>query len=394
MNIPALLSKEAQAFIKVHEQADVTDLVLQSPSTPAGLSIQELVQQIAARQTLKAKIPTWYQESRTLIPDAIALQQSSSERTALYKQKLVVGDLGIDLTGGLGVDSFFLSQKFKRFIYIELDPQRAAVAAHNFKVLGAHNIEVVSKDCAEFMAKLQVKADVIYLDPARRKDQKKVFQLSDCTPDLIALWPKIADKAQQIMIKLSPLMDLQLTIKEIPNVCAVHILSIDNDCKELLVQTAENPGSLTIHTYNATKHLTQEFSFSWDAQQSATLDFEGVQNFLYEPNASILKAGAFNLIPQAFGVKKLAANTHLYTSKELILDFPGRKFEVKWTSAYKRKELKKRLQNHQANITVRNFPHSVAQIRQQTGLKDGGKDYLFACRDLEGSPIIIGCEKI
>jgi len=225
VSISSLITSEAQSFIQEHAQTDVSNLLLQAPPVPAGYSLKELALQIAGRQSLKSKIPHWYDQSGVLVPDTIAVQQCSSQTSAIYKSNLISGDTGIDLTGGLGVDSYYLSQRFKRFIYVEQDARRAAFAAHNFSVLGAHNIEVIQGDAQEFLEGYRDKVDGIFVDPARRKNHQKVFKLEDSEPDLTKLLPLLRTKTSRLLIKLSPMLDLDHAISNIAGVMEVHIVS-------------------------------------------------------------------------------------------------------------------------------------------------------------------------
>ena len=393
-DLSKLLSNQAQDFIKEHQEADVAKLSLKNPPLPNDLVLSDLVRQIAARQVLKNKIPSWYAHDQVLIPDPIALQQCSSEQTAVYKSNLVKGEFGLDLTGGLGVDSYFLSRRFNRLVYVEQNASRCTYAAHNFKVLGASNIEVHQGDAVDYLATLSQSPDWIYLDPARRKNHRKVFYLEDCEPNLISLLPALRATGGQIMIKLSPLLDIDYALKTIPGVKAVHILSVDNDCKELLISTGDETDAVMVYTVNFTSSAIQRFNFTWGQHRAQELKYQPIiSGYLYEPNASILKSGGFNLLPEAYGVSKLAPNTHLFVSEELAQDFPGRKFKILWVTAFKKKEIKQHLLQPQANITTRNFPYSVAEIRKRTGIKEGGTLYLFACRDKDGRPQVIGCQR-
>ena len=389
--IDQLASPEVQAFIKAYLAEDPASLMLKKDQYPE-LPMRAVVEQIASKQKAKHKLPSWYQQEGILFPPALSMEQASSERTATYKASLVKGRSIVDLTGGFGVDCYFLSKSFEKGIYVERQEQLTQVAAHNYKVLEA-NVEVVHAQSEDYLATLEP-VDLIYLDPARRDDHnKKVVLLQDYAPNVLELMPLLQQKSKQVLLKVSPLLDIKLAIEQLSHVAAVHVVAVQNEVKELLFlldYKAENEP--TIHCVNFSKTEAQRYQFSFTEEELGEAIVGEHSNFLYEPNASILKAGAFKSIAEQFGLKKLHANTHLYTSEVPVADFPGRVFKVKSEISLNKKYLKKSIPNLKANITVRNYPQSVAQIRKKTGLKEGGANYVLAFTGLNG-PTALLCEK-
>lgn len=393
-----LTTKQIQ-FIQEHLTDDLSRLLLSAAKYP-DLDIPFLCEQIAARRQIREKLPSWYANKELVFPAKIAAEQCSSEQTALYKQHLVKSDWSIcDLTGGLGIDSYFFSQKVKQLIYIERFPIYCEVAIHNFKVLGADNIQVLNADTTQCIESLPL-VDMFYLDPARRgESNKRMFALSDCEPNLSDLLPELLKRAPRVMAKLSPMADIQMTLKLLPGTTAVYVLSVKNECKELLFVVERNVTDVSpmIHCVNFTSAGKEmKFSFNLDEEyKTEALKSDGVSEYLYEPNASVLKAGAFKQIAVRYGVKKLHTSSHLYTSNQFIEDFPGRVFQVETLYPFSGK-LCKGLSKiiPQANITVRNFPLTVDELRKRTKITDGGTVYLFATTLANGDKVLIQCSKL
>lgn len=385
-------------FIREHAADDLTRLLLSASKYPET-DIPFVVEQIAARRQIREKLPSWYAHDELLFPAKIAAEQCSSEQTAAYKQRLVEADWQMcDLTGGLGIDSYFFSCKAKHLTYIERFPAYCEAARHNFAVLGADNITVVNADTTEYIDQLPV-SDAFYIDPARRgESNKRVFALQDCEPDLPGLLPRLLSRASRVIAKLSPMADIQMTLDLLPGTTSVHILSVKNECKELLFVTERDKVVATplIHCINyATDGTESAFSFTPDEERSSPLLLaDRMGTYLYEPNASVLKAGAFKCIAVSKGVSKLHVSSHLYTSDQLVPSFPGRVFEVEDVFLFTGK-LCKVLSKEipQANITVRNFPLSVEELRKRTKIADGGGVYLFATTLANGEKVLVKCGK-
>ncbi len=384
-------------FIKEHAADDLARLLLSAAKYP-GMDIPFLVDQIATRRQIREKLPSWYENERLVFPSKIAAEQCSSEQTAAYKQELVGEDWTVcDLTGGLGIDSYFLSRKVKHLTYIERFPAYCEAAEYNFSVLGADNITVVNGDITQFVEALPV-VDAFYIDPARRgESNKRVFALQDCEPDLPGLLPKLLKRSPRVIAKLSPMADIQMTLELLPGTTSVHVLSVKNECKELLFVTERGAEGRqpSIRCINFGTNGVQSFLFTMEEERNAGLILaERVGAYLYEPNVSVLKAGAFKQIAVRMGVKKLQVSSHLYTSDQLVSGFPGRRFRVDEVLPFTGKlckGLSKTLP--QANITVRNFPLSVEELRKRTKIADGGPVFLFATTLSDGEKVLVRCSK-
>ena len=391
------LTTETLRFIEENARADVRSLALQAKKYPL-VDMAMAVVQIAGRQIAEAKVPAWYRTEGLLYPKHLSMEQCSSEATAIYKAGLVEGDTFADLTGGFGIDCSFMSRKFRQADYVERQAELCELAEHNFPLLGL-NIDVHNEDGVEYLKQMSP-VDVLFLDPARRDGHGgKTVAISDCEPDVSALEDLLVEKAKKVVVKLSPMLDLSLALKDLRHVSEVHIVSTDNECKELLLVLQKTPISseISIHCINIVRTGDYQ-SYTFTQEQERTSDCPlatEVEAYLYEPNASILKAGAYRSLTQAYSVKKLHPSSHLYVSLHFIEDFPGRKFQVEAVSGFGKKDLKTSLQGmEKANLTIRNFPSSVAELRKRLKLKEGGEDYLFATTLADESKVIIKCKKV
>ena len=390
------LSLETLRFIEENARADVRSLALQAKKYPQ-VDMAMAVVQIAGRQIAEAKVPSWYRTEGLLYPKHLSMEQCSSEATAIYKAGLVEGDTFADLTGGFGIDCFFLSRKFKQADYVERQTELCELAMHNFPLLGL-KIGVHNEDGVEYLKQMHP-VDVLFLDPARRDGHGgKTVAISDCEPDVSALEDLLVEKAKKVMVKLSPMLDLSLALKALKYVREVHVVSVNNECKELLLilEKSTDSSEIVIHCEQITstgEH--QHYAFTQEQERTSDCPLSAeVGAYLYEPNASILKAGAYRSLTQAYPVKKLHASSHLYTSPYYIEGFPGRRFQVEAVSGFGKKELKTLLQGlEKANLTIRNFPSSVAELRKRLKLKEGGECYLFATTLSDESKVIIKCRK-
>ncbi len=392
------LTDEQKSYIREHRNDDVARLLLSAGRYPA-LDVPFLAEQIAARRQIREKLPSWYANEELVFPAKIAAEQCSSELTAYYKQRLVSAEESLcDLTGGLGIDSYFLAKKARKLDYFERNAAYCQAARYNFSVLGMPNITVHHADITEILLDLP-EADSFYIDPARRGEgNKRVYALADCEPDLPALLPVLLQKARRVIAKLSPMADIQQTVSLLPGAYAVHILSVRNECKELLVEIgcAEKEVEISLHCVDFLADGTeQHFDFTLEEERAAQLTFaDQPLNYLYEPNAAIRKAGAFRCISSRLGVDKLHINSHLYTSDALVSSFPGRIFRVERSlpfSSHLCKTLVKEVP--QANITCRNFPLTADELRRRTKLRDGGDCFLFATTLRDNSKQLIICRK-
>jgi len=388
----ALLDTEVSEFIKEHQKKDLPALILKG-SPFKNITIQELAVQIQGLKIAEKKFPELYQNKAILYPPKLNLEQTSSQITAKYKASLIKGEFGIDLTGGLGVDSYFISQNFKKFSYCELNPELAEIAEYNFNILGAENISVNTGDGLSILKESDEKFDWIYVDPARRDNHGgKVFRFEDCEPNIPANLKLLFKNTEHIMIKSSPLLDITAGLSELKFVKEVHIVAVRNEVKELLwILEKDYAQKAMVKTINFEKNKIQEFSGKF-GNEPIDIQFGLPENYLYEPNAAIMKSGLFDLLAFETKTKKLHQHSHLYTSDKKD-KFPGRIFQVTGIKNYKPSDLKKHFKSKKANITTRNFPESVESIRKKFKIKEGGSDYIFFTTNKNGDKIVIFCKK-
>ncbi len=354
---------------------------------------QELVEQLIARNKCRTKLPTWYKTPKIYYPNKVSLEQTSSEITARYKAEIAHGNSLADLTGGFGVDSFFLSTKFDAVVHCEINKRLSEIARYNFDVLRCDNVRCETKDGIAFLKSSEKQFDWIYIDPSRRDDRKgKVFRLEDCTPNVPEHLDLLLQKTNNILIKTSPLLDITAGIDAFCHVKEIHVVAVDNEVKELLwILEKEYAETITIKTINFKKTTTQQFIFNYSDENSAISRYAVPGTYLYEPNAAIMKSGAFKTVGNFYKLAKLQEHTHLYTSDEPI-EFPGRRFRITGVFSYKGDEFRK-LDIRKANITTRNFKDSVANLRKKFKILEGGDTYLFFCSTLKGAPVIIRCSQ-
>jgi len=388
-----ILNTGVQEFITNNLTTDIVS-VLFKKSTLDTISSKQLAEQIEAKKKCEFKLPSWYKTKKIYYPNKLNIEQCSSEITAEYKAQIVDGKSLVDLTGGFGVDSFYFSKKIEQVFHCEINENLSKIAAHNFDVLGVKNTAVIPLNGLDFLESSNAVYDWIYLDPSRRSASKrKVFLLSDCTPDIMEHLELLFKKSNNILLKTSPLLDISSGLKQLQNVKEIHIVAVNNEVKELLwVLQGGFTNEVKVKTINLKKGLKETFDFTWSEEKRTSKSFGEPQNFLYEPNAAILKAGAFKLIAKDLKVRKLDLHSHLYTSEEL-LQFPGRSFKIEKIIDYNKKELKK-LSGTKANITVRNFPENVESIRKRFKIKDGGDEYLFFTTINNNQYKMIQCTKI
>lgn len=389
----SLLHTEVQSFINSHINEDVTKLLLKG-NLINGVNTKAIVEQIEAKQKSKNKLPTWFHIKGIYFPHKLSIEQTSSEITARYKAKLIFGDSIVDITGGFGVDSYYFSKQFSNVIHCEINKELSSIVAHNSNVLKSSNIDFVPMDGIAFLKSDKRHFDWIYIDPSRRHDQKgKVFFLEDCLPNVPEHLDFLFSKTEQIMIKTSPLLDISVGLKALKHVASIHIVSIKNEVKELLwILKKDHSDSIKICALNSIDDKEDHFSFDLDEEQFANPTYSAPLLFLYEPNVAIYKSGAFKLVSAKLNVHKLHINSHLYTSENLI-PFPGRRFKIDKILPHNRKLLKKEL-SAKANITSRNFPETVQNIRKKYGIKEGGEKYVFFTTNHLNEKIVLFCSKV
>ena len=475
-----MMNEQTRQFVRDNAEKDVRALALSGKKYPE-VDMPFALDQIAGRQTARQKLPTWAEHDDIIYPPHLSMEQCSSEQTARYKMELVgeysfkecrsVGDRSVDnsqadrlsdseannlstcqlvnlltktsnsstetivdLTGGFGVDFSFMSRGFDKGVYVEQQAHLCEIARDNFALLGMGNVEVVCADGVGFLRTMEP-VTVIYLDPARRNEHGgKTYAISDCTPDVIEIKDLLLDKAKKVVVKLSPMLDWHKAVDDLDNcVSEVHIVSVDNECKELLLVMERNVVELKVVCVNIQNSKIDVFEFeeTWQlkkgVQECGSVDNSGSSNlltrqlvnssteatnsespslrggfrwgpsstFLYEPNASIMKTGCFEQLETAFGVKQLERNSHLFVSEYLIEDFPGRKFKIETVTSLNKKDIKKALSGiDKANISVRNFPMSVNELRKRLKIKEGGSDYIFATTLMDKSHVLLLCSRL
>ena len=388
-----LLNPEIQGFINTNIGTSISKLALQKNPFPEVAWIT-ILNQIEAKTKAKDKLPTWYAAKDILYPAKISVEQTSSEKTALYKSAIVSGDSLIDLTGGFGVDDYYFAKRIKTVVHCEINPELSNLVQHNFNQLEVKNISCHSGDSLATLASLNKKWDWIYIDPSRRNDAKgKVFLLKDCLPNVPDHLDFYFKNSNKILIKTAPLLDLSAGLSELQNVKAIHIVALENEVKELLWEIHQDyAGEVEIKTVNLLKEETESFDFVLN-QQFKTAHYSLPQKYLYEPNSAIMKSGGFDEVGLFFKLNKLQKHSHLYTSADLI-PFPGRIFTIEKCISYQKNEIKTHLEQKKANVTTRNFPESVETIRKKWKIKEGGNLYCFFTTDEENNKIVLICTKI
>lgn len=420
-------------FIVAHRTDDPRQLALQASRFP-DVDMPYALSQIQGWQAARRKLPSFAANQDIVYPPHLSMEQCSSEATALYKAEAVrrlldsfkgeedasgkgCGTSMTDLTGGFGVDFYFVSRHFSRAQYTERNAELCQVVEHNLKVLGADKATVVCGDAVEQLQTIDPQT-LIFIDPARRDAHgARTFAISDCTPDVMELLPALRRKARYVMIKLSPMLDWHKAVSDLhPLVTDVDIVAVDGECKELLltldmkrgeahkddnkqadghdyvsVRCADLPSSSFAFRY------TSDGSYAIDtlqpidvASMSPLLSADHTPSYLYEPNASVMKAGCFRELELTFGARQISDNSHLFTSEQLISGFPGRRFAVDTVTSFNKRQLKEALRDvASANITVRNFPMTVAILRKKLKLKDGGDTYIFATTTAGGEHVLV-----
>ena len=387
-----MIDKPTQDFIREHAGADVRQLALQAARYPE-VDMRVAATQIEGRRLASAKLPAWAEVEGIVYPVRLSLEQCSSEVTARYKAGLVRGNYLADLTGGFGIDCSYMSESFTEATYIERNEELCRIASHNFELL-QKPVQVIHANSEEALASLPHQ-DWIFIDPARRdKAGNKVVSLSDCEPDVCQLESLLLQKATHVMVKCSPMLDISQAIRELRSVTEVHVVSVNNECKELLlILGGEGNEDIPIRTVNFHGDRAQEFAYSTAEESGASCHYAScMERYLYEPNSSLMKAGCYRLPAQRFELSKLHPNTHLYTSDTLVSDFPGRVFQVERMCGFSKKELKT-LDCKKANLAVRNFPERVDALQKRLKICDGGATYLFATTLNDDSKVLVVCTK-
>jgi hypothetical protein len=388
-----LLDSKIQEFIDLNIGVSISKLALKKNPFPAVQWIS-IINQIAAKSKAKEKLPTWFSTQNIIYPSKISVEQTSSEKTALYKSSIISGDNLIDLTGGFGIDDYYFSKKIKNVTHCEINSELSNIVQHNCKQLNCNNITCYAEDSFETLSKTNTKWDWIYIDPSRRSDTKgKVFMLKDCLPNVPENLDFYFDKSNSILIKTAPILDITAGINELNHIKSIHIVAVENEVKELLWELSkEYQGNIGIKTVNILKEKTETFDFILNENQEQP-SFSLPQKYLYEPNSAIMKSGGFDQVGIIYEFNKLHKHSHLYTSEDQKT-FPGRIFEIKNRIAYNKNDMKQYLENQKANVTTRNFSDSVESIRKKWKIKEGGDLYCFFTTDENNTKIVLICTKI
>ncbi|CAA7386876.1 class I SAM-dependent methyltransferase [Chryseobacterium fistulae] len=375
-----ILHQEVQQYINANLNADLHVLLLKK-SPFNDVSIQEIVQQIKGKKVASKKFPFLLKEG-IVFPAQLNLEQSSSEVTAIYKSNLVKGESFIDLTSGLGIDAYYLSRNFSKVTLIEQNADLLEIVENNWNILGKEG-RFIHQKLEDFLDQNKETFDTIYLDPARRDDHKnKVFLLEDLSPNILEIEEKLLSFSNEVIIKLSPLIDLKYLVSVLPNIFRIDIVALKNEVKEILIFLSKNEvKEIVCHCVNL-ESGEPIFTFNFGDEENVPKEYFEPERFIYIPNNAILKAGTFNLISEKFGLKKLHSNTHLYTSIKKIEGFPGRVLEVQIIES---KQIKKKSQH---NIISKNYPLKPEEIKKKYGLKDGGEGYLIFTQSKKGKIIL------
>ena len=363
----------------------------------AGRFEPELLNKIAGQldfnQTIQSKIPEWFQNKQLLPAAGINLQQSSSQATAQYKSHLLQGKNGLDLSGGLGVDTYFFAKNFERFTHNEPNSELSETVQYNFGQLGVENVKFTQEKAENFQ--FTEKYDWVYLDPSRRdSNNRKLFKISDCQPDICAMKEKIFAFTDQIMIKYSPMLDVKLAISQLGDVNRVIILAEKNEVKELVFILKKGIEKEPVIECVNLGSDQPGFVFKYSKEEAISPVYGLEEGYLFEPNSAIYKAGAFKLMADKFGIKKLSANSHLYTAKEIQTNFPGKTFKIIAVTKFDNKSLNRVIKEKKANIIARNFPLKPVEIKKKLGWGDGGDFFSFFTRNQNNRNIVIITTKL
>ena len=389
-------------FVRDHREDDVRSLALQARRN-TSVDLPWALDQIQGWQTARHKLPSWAAIDGIVYPPHLSMEQCSSEQTAKYKCSIVSSlpetshGMLVDLTGGFGVDFAFMAKCFNKATYVERQENLCETARHNFELLGLNHVTVHNAEAEGILNSLFSKpsSTLLYLDPARRdSNSSRTYAIEDCTPNVLSLKERLFKAADNVLLKLSPMLDWHKAVSDLgERVAQVHIVSTNNECKELLVlMCADHQGEPTVHCVNDDQILIYN---PLEADGNPAVANNNDAAYLYEPNTSIMKAGCFGLLTRRYPVKAIAADSHLFVSSEEIKDFPGRRFSVTAVTTMNKKELAKALTDiTRANVAVRNFPMTAQQLRQRLRLQDGGDCYIFGTTTADGRRLIYMCKKL
>lgn len=381
-----ILNRDIQDYINHHLNDDVAKIAMARSPFPE-VSSRELAGQIAAKNKSAKKLPSWYQQELIYYPPLLSVEQCSSESTAAYKALLAIGENLIDLTGGFGVDSLYFAKKLHAVTHCEINPELSAIAAHNALILGQGNMSFLALDGIEYLREHTINFDNIYIDPARRTEAGKVFMLKDCTPNVVDNLDLLLSRANRIIIKTAPLLDISAGLKELKNVTEIHVLSVKNECKELIWIVDKEPKSPLKIVSVTLNEKEKSFSFfKGEEHIEADILENDLGQYLYEPDTALLKSGAFNLIASRYGLQKLHAQTQLYTSDQVIESFPGRRFKI--SSLFSPADLKKE-KDFRANVIARNYHEKAEQLIKKYKIKSDQHRFLIFTQSKKDGYLVI-----
>ena len=393
---PRLLHREVQEFIRAHVSADVHELSLKQPAERFGLPFRDIAEQIAGLQKARYKLPRYFSTTGIVYPPSSNLEQCSSEKTASYKAMQAAAFSSpfrsrcVDLTGGFGVDAYFLSQHYQELHCVEPDGRLLRLARHNHRLLGAFNVSYHETDAEGFLNETALTFDLAYVDPSRRTESnQRRIELTGYSPDIRSLTTFLGKAFLRLLLKASPMLDIDRGLQVIPNVARVAVVALAGEVRELLFfSEAGYAGEPRLEAVDLSADLPP-LSFYRREENAAEVSFSGPLKYMYEPGSEVLKAGAFRLVASRFGLAKLHPNTHLYTSDALVPGFPGRTYETMTVARRFGPELKSSFPGQMANVVVRNYPLSADQLRKRAGLKEGGERYLLAFTSTEGPMLAV-----
>ena len=390
---------ELRDFIQEHMNDDTAELLLAARKY-LGIDVPFAVEQIEARRRLKGKLPEWYGNADLIMGGRVPAEQCSSEQTARYKRSIIEGQSLCDMTGGMGVDFWYMSEGMERAIYTERSEWLCEVAKHNFQMLQTLRPEYVIR-CGDGRKLPIPSVDVIYLDPARRAgDGSRVYAMEECEPNIVEWQDELLAHAPMVLVKLSPMVDLTDVMRKLRGVTEVHVVAVKNECKEVLVKQAYALGDfphaecVTMHCVDFVGEKVIHYTTKFPDEMDVLVSAGGVKHYLYEPDVTLMKAQAFGSLCHRFNVRQLEIGTHLMTSDEFIPDFPGRIFEVEEKIPFSSKVLKGlKKAISQANMATRNFVLTADEVRKKTGIKDGGEVYLFGAKVKDVGQMLLKCRK-
>lgn len=418
-----IMNDETREFVAMHRDEDVRELALKARRVD-GLDLPLALDQIAGWQIASKKLPQWASCEGIVYPPHISMEQCSSQFTAQYKSEiaqtllasaatvrarvsdsaesdtLVAKRAMVDLTGGFGVDFSYLARGFSQATYVERQRHLCDLAEHNMAALGLDQARIVCGDGVEYLRQMDP-VDLIYVDPARRDEHgARTYAIEDCTPNVLELRDLLLAKSQCTLVKLSPMLDWRKAVADFDGaVREVHIVATGNECKELLLvlgqQVHEEPSAPRVFCVNDDQRIDYDSAAYTQGLRIGGKPLPEVKNYLYEPNASIMKAGCFDLVEERFGVTQIGPSSHLFVSEQQIADFPGRGFAIEAVGSMNKKDTKRLLNGvKQANIAVRNFPLTAPQLRKKLKLADGGTVYLFGTTMQGGDHVLLRTSKI